>query len=151
MAARWIALAIGLVMLSIVGVFVAAVLRPPPMAPSAATGRIEKSESGATRVTGRAGAWTVVVDLAQSGSGAVAIVVSIADAEGRPATPTVRPTATLSMVDMAMGREPVTLAQEEAGRWRGSGQLSMAGRWSLNVEVEGERISLPFEAVSPRL
>lgn len=149
MAGRWIALVIGLVTLSIVGVFVFAVLRPPALVHSGTSARIGGSESGQMRLTGRAGAWAVVVDLAQNGDD-VAIVVSIADAEGRPVSPAVRPTAALSMATMAMGREAVALVQEEPGRWRGSGRVSMAGRWNMTIEVEGQRILLPFEAGSPR-
>jgi len=49
------------------------------------------------------------------------------------------------MVDMAMGAQPVSLVQDAPGSWRGASRLSMAGRWSLQVEVEGESIHLPFE------
>lgn len=150
MAARWTALAIGMVILSIISIFVGAVLRPPPASPPNTGELIERSGSEGKRMIARAGSWTAAVDLTQSPGGAVAVVLSITDAEGRPATFTVPPTALMNMVNMAMPGEPVTLVQEEPGVWRGSGEPSMAGRWSLRIEIDGERISLPFEALPPR-
>lgn len=148
MVARWIALAFGLVTLVIVGIFVVAVLRPPPMIASGTNVEVEETISGAKRFTGGAGPWTVMVDLAQGPVGVVAIVMWITDADGRPAAQTTEPKIALSMVDMAMGKEAVPLVREAAGRWRGSGRLSMAGRWNLEVDIDGATLSLPFEAAS---
>jgi hypothetical protein len=52
------------------------------------------------------------------------------------------------MLDMAMQDERVTLVQEGPGAWRGVGRVSMAGRWSLWVEFNGESLTLSFQAVS---
>jgi hypothetical protein len=38
----------------------------------------------------------------------------------------------------------VDLVPDAPGRWRGSGRLSMAGRWQLELDVEGGRIMVPF-------
>jgi hypothetical protein len=145
MAARWVALALGLVMLGIVGFFVGAVVWPPAAPrPSPAFGG-DGSEARAAHAVGQAGRWTVTAEVAPAQAGAVEIAVSIADAEGRPADPSTRPTAVLRMGDdMAMGSEVVNLVPQAPGRWRGSGRPSMAGRWRLELEVEGGRIMLPL-------
>jgi hypothetical protein len=51
------------------------------------------------------------------------------------------------MLDMAMDTERIVLAQEGSGFWRGSGRVSMAGRWNLRVELNGETVDVPFEVV----
>ena len=86
----------------------------------------------------------VTAEVAPVGAGTVAITVSIADAEGHAAGLAARPTAALRMVDMAMGTQAVELVPDVSGRWRGSGRLSMAGRWQLDLDVEGGRIAVPF-------
>ncbi len=141
MGSRWIAGAVGLVTLVIVGIFVGAVLWPPAaprLAPAVG------ADGSAARVVGQAGRWTVTAEVAPAGVNVVAILVSIADADGRAAGPLVRPTAVLRMTDMAMGTQGLKLLPEETGRWRGSGRLSMSGRWQLELDVEGGRIILPF-------
>jgi hypothetical protein len=49
---------------------------------------------------------------------------------------------------MALEDERVALVQEAPGSWRGVARVSMAGRWSLRVELNGETLSLSFQAVS---
>lgn len=139
MAVRWIALAIGLVSLVIVGIFLSAVLWPPTDTGAAAP------VAGAKQITGRAGSWTLNAEVIPSSTGAVAVVVSITDMAGQPVTPAAGPTAVARMTGMAMGEIPVALTQDGPGSWRGSGRLPMAGRWSLRVDVGGETIDLPFE------
>jgi hypothetical protein len=143
-AARWIALALGLVTLGIVGFFLGAVLWPPEAPRSAPAAGADGSATRIARAVGQAGRWTVTAEVAPAGENAVAIGVSIADAEGRPADPSARPTAVLRMVDMAMGTEVVNLVPDAPGRWRGSGRASMTGRWQLELDVEGGRIVLPL-------
>ena len=141
MGNRWIALALGLITLVIVGIFAGAVLWPP------AAPRLTPAigaDGSVARAVGPAGRWTVTAEVVPARANAVSIAVSIADAEGRAAGPAVRPTAVLRMVDMAMGTEVVDFVPDTPGRWRGSGRLSMKGRWQLELEVEGGRIMLPF-------
>jgi hypothetical protein len=52
----------------------------------------------------------------------------------------------LRMMDMAMEPERVVLVEDGPGVWRGSTRLSMAGRWNLQVELNGETLSVLFEA-----
>lgn len=140
MAARWMALAIALVSLVIVGIFLRAVLWPPTD-PGA-----EAPVSGAKQITGSTGSWTLSAEVIPSTTGAVAVAVSIADVAGRPIAPPAEPTAVLQMTGMAMGTASVPLVQDGPGSWRGSGRLTMGGRWSLRVNVGGEFIDVPFEA-----
>jgi hypothetical protein len=51
------------------------------------------------------------------------------------------------MLDMAMDTERIALAKEGSGFWRGAGRVSMAGRWNLRVELNGETVDVPFEVV----
>lgn len=148
MIARWVALAMMLMTVVVVGIFVGAVLWPPATVTSTTGGRAEDSALGPKRLTGRAGAWTVTAEITQGPGGAVAIIASIADSEKGRAAPSTRPTAVLRMVGMEMGGQPLLLVQDTLGRWRGSGRLAMGGRWSLQIDIDGTRISLPFEAAS---
>jgi hypothetical protein len=147
MVARWIAAAMLLVTLAITGIFVWAVFRPPPDSAAGSPGAgapvsaIKRFDSGGKPRIARA-------EVVPGPSGAVAITVSITDAERRPVTTSARPTAVLSMISMAMGTEPVNLVPDGPGVWRGSGTLSMAGRWSLRVNVEGGSLHVPFETAS---
>lgn len=147
MAARWIALSIALVSLLIIGIFMRAVFwpPPPPVVAFVTEGGTGALVSGAKRIMRRGEAWTLTARIMPDSAGAVAVTVSITDAEGRPVTPPARPTAVLRMVDMAMDVQSVSLMQDAPGSWRGASLLSMAGRWSLQVEVEGESIHLPFK------
>lgn len=143
MRGRWIALAVGLATLVIVGIFIGAVLWPPAPPLSPVVGA-DGSGTGVARAVGQAGRWTVTAEVAPAGANVVAVMVSIADADARAAGPSVRPTGVLRMTDMAMGAEVLNLLPEEPGRWRGSKRLSMSGRWQLELEVEGSRILVPF-------
>ena len=49
---------------------------------------------------------------------------------------------------MAMDAERIALVQEGSGFWHGTGRLSMAGRWNLQVELNGETVNVPFEVGS---
>ncbi len=138
---RWVALAVGVGVLAIVGTFVAAVIWPPPPPAAAADGA--DGASGARRVS-QMGRWSVTTEVLPTNADTVAIDVAIADAQGRPADPSIRPTAALRMTDMAMGTQSVTLAPDTPGRWRGSARLSMSGGWQLELDVEGDRLRLPF-------
>jgi len=145
MAARWAALAIALVVLLIVGIFLTAVLRPPALVATGTEGGAGVSVAGKKRISSQIGSWTLTAEVALNSTSTVAVAISITDNGGRPATPSAQPTAVLRMVDMAMGVEPVVLVQDGPGIWRGSGRLSMAGRWTLQVDVDGKSIYLPFE------
>jgi hypothetical protein len=146
--ARWIALAVMLVTIAVIGIFVGAVLRPPATVTSNNNGRVETSASGAKRLTGRAGNWTVTAEITEGSADAVAIVVLVTDGEGRAVIPSDRPTAVLRMVEMEMGAQPVSLSEEAPGLWRGSGHLSMGGRWSLQINIGRNSVSLPFDTKS---
>lgn len=142
MVARWIALVVFLATISIVGIFVSAVVRPPA-SNSGANGLVPSP----SQLAGRAGSWLVSAEIAVGPADTMAIALSVVDAEGRPAA--AQPTAVLRMVDMAAGVQLVPLAYDAPGRWRGSGRLFMSGRWSLQVDVDNASVSLPFDVTSP--
>ncbi len=144
MAVRWIALAIGLASLVIVGIFLSAVVWPPARIADT-DGGAAAPVSAAKRIDGSGGSWTLSAEVIPSTTGAVAVAVSVADVAGRPIAPPAQPTAVLRMTGMAMGTESVPLVQDGPGSWRGSGRLTMGGRWSLRVNVGGETLDLPFE------
>lgn len=144
MGRRWIALALGLATLVIVGIFVGAVLWPPAAPRLASAVGANGPANGVARTVAQAGRWRVSAEVAPAGANVVAVMVSIADADARAAGPSVRPTAVLRMTDMAMGTQALSLLPEDPGRWRGSARLSMSGRWQLEVDVEGDRIMVPF-------
>ena len=143
MAVRWIALAIGLASLVIVGVFLSAVMWPP--ARNADTDGATAAPVSAAKRIGSGGSWTLSAEVIPSTTGAVAVTVSVADVAGRPLVPPAQPTAALRMTGMAMGTVPVSLVQDGPGSWRGTGSLTMGGRWSLRVNLGGEFIDVPFE------
>jgi cytochrome b561 len=144
MAARWIALAMGLVVLSFVGLFAGAALRGPAGTPSVAEEPIAAASSGSTRAL-RAGSWTADVTVAQSQGRSVALAASIRDGQGRPVSG--QPVATIS--ELGMGMEvSVPLQKQAPGTWRGSADLPMAGAWTVTLELNGEKVSLPLEAGS---
>ena len=145
MAVRWIALAIGLASLVIVGIFLSAVLWPPSKVAETAGGGTATPVSAAKRIDSGAGSWTLSAAVIPSTTGAVAVTVSVLDLTGRPIAPPSQPTAVLRMTGMAMGTETVPLVQDEPGSWRGLGRLTMGGRWSLRVNVGGEFIDVQFE------
>jgi hypothetical protein len=142
MAARWIALAVGLATLVIVGIFLSAVIWPPANVTEADTAPV----SAAKLITGSAGPWTLSAKVVPSNSGAVAVAVAVTDADGRPIAPPAPPTALLRMTGMAMGTASVPLAQDGQGSWRGSGNLTMGGSWILRVTLGDDIIDVPFEA-----
>lgn len=145
MAARWVAGAILLVTLSITGVFLWAIVRPPPPPAEAAAGT---PVAGEKRIAGPAGPWTLAVQAVPRADRTIVVTVSARDTEGRPLASPTPPTAVLRMLDMAMEDERVALAQDGPGSWSGAARVSMAGRWSLRVELKGESLSLSFQAVS---
>lgn len=145
MAARWVAGAILLVTLSITGVFLWAIVRPPPPPAEAAAGT---PAAGEKRIAGPAGAWTLAAQAVPRADRTIVVTVSARDAEGRPLASPTPPTAVLRMLDMAMEDERVALVQDGPGSWRGTARVSMAGRWSLRVELNGESLGLSFQAVS---
>lgn len=145
MTARWIAAAILLVSFSIIGIFLWAVIRPPAPPSEGTAGvpvEIEK------RIVGPAGPWTLAARAVPRSDRSVAVTVLARDSEGRPLASSASPTATLRMLDMAMDAERVILVPETPGSWRGSTRVSMAGRWSIQVDFNGGSLSLAFRAVS---
>lgn len=144
MAVRWIALAIGLASLVIVGIFLSAVVWPPAQV-AGTNGGAAAPVFAAKRVDGSTGSWTLSAEVIPSTTGAVTVAVSVADIAGRPIAPLAQPTAVLRMTGMATGTESVPLVQDGPGSWRGSGRLAMGGRWSLRVNLGGEFVDVPFE------
>lgn len=148
MVGRWISVAIVLVMMGVIGVFGWAVIRPPPP-PSAETNITGGLPVAREKlITGPDGPWKLYLWVLPGADRAVTVTVSARDLEERPVASTASPSGTLRMLDMAMGPEPVVLAWERPGFWQGSTRVSMAGRWSLQVQFGGESLSVPFEAVS---
>lgn len=144
MAARWIAGGMLVLTLMIVGIFLWAVIRPPA-APEALPGAPVAAEK---QVSGRDGAWILTAEVVPQPDRTIAIAVSARQTGGEPRLATPPPVAVLRMLDMEMEEERVALVRAAAAVWRGSARLSMAGRWALVVEVDGARLSLPFQAVS---
>ena len=103
--------------------------------------------SGEKRIAGPAGPWTLYAWAVPGIDLAVTVTVAARDLEERPVASPAPPTAVLRMLDMAMATERIVLVQEGPGFWRGAGQLSMAGRWNLQVELNGETVNVPFEIV----
>lgn len=145
MAARWVAAAMLAVMFAIIGIFVWAIIRPPPPPAEGAAGT---PVAGEKRVAGPAGPWTLAAQVVPRADRTISVTVSARDPEGRALERAAAPSAVLRMLDMGMADEPVALVREGPGTWRGVGRVSMAGRWSLRVELNGETLSLAFQAVS---
>ena len=141
MAARWIALAAGLITFTIAGFFVAVALLPRAE-PTSVADRSSGAEAGAQRMTSRP--WILSADVAWRETG-LEVALTMRDDSGR-AVAAARPNAELRMREMAMAPVPLFLEPLSPGRWRGTGSLSMSGRWSLVVTVEGEEIAFPFTA-----
>jgi hypothetical protein len=131
-----------LAMFAIIGIFLWAIIRPPPPPAEGAAGTAVAAEKRA------AGAWTLSAQAVPRADRTIAVTVSARDLDGRPLASASPPTAVLRMLDMAMEDERVALVQEGPGSWRGVARVSMAGRWSLRVELNGETLSLSFQAVS---
>lgn len=145
MAARWVAAAMLVVMFAIIGIFVWPIIRPPPPPAEGAAGT---PVAGEKRIAGPAGSWTLAAQAVPRADRTIAVTVSAKDIDGRPLASPTPPIAVLRMLDMPMEDERVALLQEEPGSWRGVARVSMAGRWSLRVELNGESLSLSFQAVS---
>jgi hypothetical protein len=147
MAGRWMAVAILLAMLAIVGIFLWPLFQPPEPVPAETWQTPGPPASGEKRIAGPAGPWTLYAWAVPGADLAVTVTVAARDLEERPVASPAPPTAALRMLDMAMATERIVLVQEGPGFWRGSGRLSMAGRWDLQVEMQGETVNVPFEAV----
>lgn len=145
MAARWVAAAILLVMFAIIGIFVWAIIRPPPPPAEGAAGT---PVAGEKRIAGPAAPWTLAAQVVPRADRTIVVTVWAKDIDGQPLASPTPPTGVLRMLDMAMAQERVGLVQEGPGSWRGMARVSMAGRWSLRVELNGETLSLSFNAVS---
>lgn len=143
---RWIALAIALFTIALVAIFVGAVLRPPANVASSNGGQAEGLAMRTGPLTGQAGDWAVSAEITQSATGAVGIVLSLTDRAGRPADSAARPQALLRMANMVMGAQTISLERDASGLWRGSGTKLMDGRWSLQVDIDGARVALPFDS-----
>ena len=143
MAGRWIAAAMLLAVFFIVGIFVWAVIRPPPPPSEASPGTLVAGEK---RISGAGGAWILSAHGLPRADRTIVVTVSARTVEGQPLPPSAAPTAVLHMPDMAMD-ERVELRQEAPGIWRGSGRVPMAGSWTLVVELSGESLSLPFRSL----
>lgn len=149
MFARWTTLSLIAVVLVFVGVIaITAVLRITPGATeqgNAGTALNEEMEP----LVATTDLWTVTAEIRRKAANEVAIVLKVEDNTGAPAGEDTEVTASLRMLDMAMGQEPIRLSRERADQWRGVAPLSMSGRWALEVTVNGEDIELPFESVAP--
>jgi len=148
MAGRWMAVAILLATLAIVGIFLRPLFQPPKPVPSDTWQTPGSPASGEKRIAGPAGPWTLYAWAVPGTDLAVTVTVAARDLEERPVASPAPPTAVLRMLDMTMATERIVLVQAGPGFWRGSGRLSMAGRWDLKVEMQGETVNVPFEAAS---
>lgn len=142
MAGRWAAASILVAMLAVIGGFLWAVFRPPPPA----DGTAGQPVAGEMRFSRPGGSWRLAARAVPAAERAVTVSVSATDLQGKPLAPSAPPTAVLRMLDMAMAPERLALAGDGPGAWRGATTLSMAGRWVLEVELNGERVNLVFEA-----
>ena len=141
MAGRWAAAAILVALFAIVALFLWVAFRPAvPAERLPVAGEIRFARGGVD--------WRLAARAAPAARGDVAVSVSATDMQGRPIALQAAPTAVLRMLDMAMDTERIALAQEGSGFWRGAGRVSMAGRWILRVELNGESVDVPFEIVA---
>ena len=145
MGARSSAFALLAVMFAVVGVFLWAVIRPPAPVSSETQSAGAPPVKGEKRIAGAAGPWMLYAWAVPGADRAVTVTVSARDLAERPVVPSASPTAVLRMLDMAMAAERVVLVREGSGFWRGSARLSMAGRWNLQVEFNGETLNVPIE------
>lgn len=145
MAARSLALALLAAFLAVVAVFLWAAIRPPAPVATGTESAGGAPVAGEKRIAGAAGPWTLYAWAVPGADRGVTVTVSARDLAERPVASSTPPSAVLRMLDMAMGPERVVLAQESPGFWRGSTRLSMAGRWSLQVDFNGETLHVPFE------
>jgi hypothetical protein len=130
-----------LVMFAIIGAITWAVMRPLAPGPAAA-GVV----TGGKHVFGPNVSWMLLVGAVPGDERAVTVSVSAKDREGRPINSPAPPIAVVRMVDPATLPERVDLVEAGPGSWRGAARLSTAGRWKLDIELDGETVSLPFES-----
>lgn len=147
MIARWTAVAIILVTLLLVVAFVSPVLWNRESESPDNGGAVAAANSDTQQLRGRAGPWSVQVELAQGPAGAVALVLTVVDEKRAPASLQSPPTAALAMA--GMGVQPVALSQEATGRWRGTGQTNMNGRWNLQIAIGDNTVELPVDIAGP--
>lgn len=115
-----------------------------PYAPGAAAVVGVASEK---RIFGPGASWMLLVGAVPGDERAVTVSVSAKDAKGRPIASSSPPAARARMVDVpAALPERVDLVEDGPGSWRGAARLSAAGRWALEVDLNGETVSLPFES-----
>jgi hypothetical protein len=149
MLARWVAIALIVVFLVLAGVIAGtAILGQTPTA----TGQSSAAPvlgAGTERVTGTAGLWRVTAELTRGAANEVTIVIKADSTIGETIDQGMDVYASLRMLDMAMGTEPIPLAPERVGQWRGVGSISMNGRWALEVTIDRDIVELPFEVVAP--
>lgn len=149
MLARWIAISLIVVVLVLVGVIAGTAIlgRTPEAVGQSTAGTV--LGAGTERLAGKAGPWNVTAELTRGAANELTLVIKVENETGGAADQNTELTASLRMLDMAMGEESIPLTAEQAGQWRGIGRLSMNGRWALEVAVNGESVELPFEAVAP--
>ena len=130
-------------LLIVIGVVTWAVMRVPAPRPAAA-GVV----TGEKRIFGPGAPWMLLVGAVPGDERAVTVSVSARDREGRPIASPAPPLAVLRMVDIPTLPERLVLVEEAPGSWRGAARLSTAGRWKLEIELDGETVSLPFQSGS---
>ena len=136
MAVRLIALAVALMMVSVVSFFVVVAFRPSP---PVAAGDMSPSMAAANRSTTRLGAWTLTTEtFARTGRAEIMLVVSNSTGE----TSLIRPNVTLGMPGMNMPYQLVPMRQQ-SGVWRGSAPVSMPGEWTFDVKLNEETVAVP--------
>jgi len=91
--------------------------------------------SGPINLVKRTQDWNVSLRLDPNRLGKNQAVVSLHDANGRPITDAKRVTLYLQMLDMDMGLATVQAFPSGDGTYRAEVPLSMAGKWSISVEV----------------
>ena len=139
-AARLV-LATALVMSIITGV-TRMLTRPPLPGPAAAA-----ATTGQKPIFGPGASWMLLVGAVPGDERAVTVSISAKDPRGQPILSPSPPRAKARLVDIpaALG-ERVDLVADGPGSWRGAARLSAACRWALDVELNGETVSLPFES-----
>ena len=113
--------------LTLVLLVLVAVLTTLPPASAVASGPINLAK--------RSQDWNVSLRLDPNRLGKNQAVVSLQDANGQPVTDAKRVTLYLQMLDMDMGLVTVQSSPSADGTYRAEVPLSMAGKWSISVEV----------------
>lgn len=149
MLARWVAISLVVVVLVLVGVIAgAALLRRTPEAIGQGTAGTVLGV-GTERLAGKTGSWNVAAELTRGAANEMTVVITVENETGTAPDQNTELTASLRMLDMAMGEAAIPLTPGQAGQWRGVARLSMNGRWALEITINGESVELPFEAVAP--